>query len=159
MIRPRSRRRGLIVRDLGDEVVVYDRFSHRSHCLNRLAALVFRACNGRRSIPDIARRVARELEAPVGEESVRLALRKLSRAGLLDSREAVPSISRRAAVRRLSAGLVPIVVSMLAPTPSEAASPGCATNCLIEPNGTTCYDGIGCNGICCNGFCAPPGPC
>jgi len=163
--RPRARNQGLLARDLGDEVVVYDLESHQSHCLNRTAALVFRACDGRRSVGAIAAHVGRELRAPADEDLVRYTLRRLSDARLLDpgTREAA-TLTRRQLARRIGqAALLPVVISLLAPKPSEAVTceAGCPTcNCGGQPNGTTCWNGVDCSSyVCCNGSCVPPGPC
>jgi hypothetical protein len=163
--RPRARNQGLLVRDLGDEVVIYDLQSHRSHCLNRTAALVLRACDGQRTVGVIASHVERELRRPADEDLVRYTVRRLHDARLLDpgSGEAA-TLTRRQLARRIGqAALLPVVISLLAPRPSEAATcqPGCPTcNCAGQPNGTTCWNGVDCTSyVCCNGSCVPPGPC
>ena len=61
-MKPRTRTEGLIVRELPDELLVYDLERHRAHCLNPTAALVFKHCNGRRSVAQIARILRRELD-------------------------------------------------------------------------------------------------
>jgi hypothetical protein len=53
-MKPVARRNGLVVRDLADEVVVYDKERHEAHCLNGTAATVFRNADGRRSVSDLA---------------------------------------------------------------------------------------------------------
>ena len=163
--RPRARNQGLLVRDLGDEVVVYDLESHRSHCLNRTAAFVFRACDGQRTVGVIAAQVGRELRRPADEDLVRYTLRRLSDARLLDpgTREAA-TLTRRQLARRIGqAALLPVVISLLAPKPSEAVTceAGCPTcDCAGQPNGTTCWNGVDCSSfVCCNSSCVAPGPC
>jgi hypothetical protein len=164
--RPTARTAGLIVRDLGDEVVVYELESHRGHCLNRTAALVWRACDGRRTVGSIAARLGRELGVPADEGLVRYTLRKLREARLLEP--GIPeaaSLTRRQLARRIGqAALLPAVISLLAPRPSEAATCPCAApavcGCAGQPNGTTCWNGIDCSSYtCCNGSCVAPGPC
>lgn len=163
--RPRARNQGLLVRDLGDEVVVYDLESHRSHCLNRTAALVLRACDGQSTVGVIAAQVGRELRRPADEDLVRYTLRRLHDARLLDpDTEAAATLTRRQLARRIGqAALLPVVISLLAPKPSEAATcqAGCPTcDCAGQPNGTTCWNGVDCTSyVCCNGSCVPPGPC
>jgi len=162
---PRARTEGLLVRDIGDEVVVYDLESHRSHCLNRTATLVFRACDGRRTIRVIAAQVGRELGRPADEDLVRYTLGRLQSARLLDpgTRKAA-TLTRRQLARRIGqAALLPVVISLLAPKPSEAATcqAGCPTcDCSTALNGTTCWNGVDCSTyVCCNGSCVPVGPC
>ena len=135
---PPARRDGLVVRDLPGETIVYDRERHQAHCLNRTAALVFRHADGTRSAHEIATLLG-EGEPCEREAVVALALEQLSQVGLLVGAEAVPDSARRAALRHVGLGaalLVPAIVSMLAPTPAEAAT--CVTSCVGQPNGTPC---------------------
>jgi hypothetical protein len=163
--RPAARAEGLVVRELGDEVVVYELESHRSHCLNRTAALVWRSCDGRRTIAAIAERVGRELRRPADEDLVRYTIGRLHDAQLLDARGGkAATLTRRQLARRIGqAALLPVVTSLLVPRPSQAAScqAGCPTcDCSTQPNGTTCWNGVDCTSyVCCNGSCVAPGPC
>lgn len=153
-MKPRMRRSGLLIRELPDELLVYDQEQHRAHCLNRPAALVFRHADGTRTLADLAR-----LLAPSGtadEEVVTLALEQLADAGLL---EAMPSaadatmpaggMSRRDVARRMglaAAILLPAVATIVAPTPAEAAAT-CVTSCVGQLNGTrcdVCFGGLDC---------------
>ena len=165
--RPRARKGGLVVRDLGDEVVVYELESHRGHCLNRTAALVWRACDGRKTIVTIAAEVGLRLGAAPDEDLVRFALGKLRDARLLDPGiQEARTLTRRQLARRIGeVALLPVVVSLLVPRPSEAATcnasscPGGVCNCAGQPNGTSCWDGSSCsNWVCCNNSCGPAGP-
>lgn len=154
--RPRARKQGLIVRGLGDEVVVYELESHRGHCLNRTAALVWRACDGRRTVAAVAAQLGRELGVPADEHLVRYTLRRLGEARLLDP--GIPeaaTLTRRQLVRRIGqAALLPVVVSLLAPKPSEAATCPCTAgvvcSCVGQDIGTTCWDGSDCTNNFCN---------
>ena len=152
----------MIVQELADETLVYDLESHRAHCLNRAAGLVWRCCDGRTSPAAIAAHVGIELQLPPDEEVVWLAVRQLGRAGLLrawplESPAAARGgrrCSRREVGRRLSragalALLLPVVESIVAPTPALAAS--CVQSCAGVQNGVSC--GPGCLGICQGGVC------
>ena len=77
---PRKRDHGLIVREMDDETLVYDRRRHKAHCLNRAAALVWRHCDGATSVADLARLVHEQLGMPGSAEMVRFALDRLARA-------------------------------------------------------------------------------
>jgi hypothetical protein len=157
--RPKARRDGLLVRDLGDELVVYELGSHRGHSLNRTAALVWRSCDGKRSVAAIAARVGRALGAAPDEDLVRYAVRRLRSVRLLDpSSPGAPSLTRRQLARRIGQlALLPVVVSLLAPRPSEAATctpatcPGGVCTCSGEPDGTACWNGSNCGYVCCAG--------
>jgi hypothetical protein len=132
-VKPRARTDGLVVRDLPGEIVVYDLASHRAHCLNRTAAFVFRYADGRRTVADLAVALAEDVGAAADEAVVHLTLDRLAEAGLLASANVQePSgalspteASRREAIRRVGLGamvLLPIVTSLLVPTPAEAAN-------------------------------------
>ena len=152
---PRMRAHGLVIDELPDEVLVYDLDSHEAHCLNRSAALVWRACDGQREPREIARKLTAELDAEFSEELVLLALSQLEKLHLLEHNRNVPvhfaALSRRQMVRRLgfaAAVAVPLVTSIVAPTAVQAATcqqPGnpCVPNKL-------CCSVLGCNpsGIC-----------
>jgi hypothetical protein len=172
-MKPVARKSGLVVRDLADEVVVYDRERHEAHCLNRTAAIVFRNADGRRSVSDLAALLGAE-GAPEAEGLVRMALGQLGEAHLLESAPPAapqPGLARRDVMRRVGIGaavLLPLVTSILAPSPSEAAAtcvgPG---GCGSQLDGTACNCGnpadCGTNCICLGGVCqgasCTGGPC
>lgn len=147
---PRAREDGLIVEGLGGELLVYDVDTHRSHCLNRAAALVWKACDGRASAGEIARSVGAELGAEVAEPLVWLALEDLGRKGLLDAKPRGPRgparVSRRELVRKLgvAAILVPVIATVTAPTAYAAVS--CSGSCNVQtqncPTGCACVNGV-----------------
>jgi hypothetical protein len=146
--RPCARGAGLVVREVADEVLIYDLESHKAVCLNKTAALVWRACDGQKTVRRIARDVAAETGEAVPEELVWLALEQLGRDHLLDARVSRPvsveRMTRRELMRRLglaAAIALPVVTSIVAPTPAQAAS------CL--PSGAACTD----SAQCCSGVC------
>jgi hypothetical protein len=161
---------GLLVRELGGELVVYDLERHEAHCLNRTAAFVFKQCDGRTSVSEIASRLRAEFEVPADEDLVWQALDQLDGARLLRHKPAPPSgrgFSRRDAVRHVGLGvavLLPAVASILVPTPAEAAvtcvdDSTCLSNvglaCYVSSpalcDGTcTCRTGGTCTGNCCD---------
>ena len=136
-MKPQARREGLVLRELPDELLVYDTTQHRAHCLNRTAADVFRHADGTRTVSDLGRLVVPAADPAEGEEAVRLAVERLGGAGLLEG--GLPVSSRREFVRRVGIGaaiLLPAVVSILAPTPAEAAVSNCVDgpDCSIAAN-------------------------
>src|SRR5262249_24608696 len=117
------------VQDVEDELVVYDKTRHRVHCLNRTAVLVWRLCDGRTAVADMARRLRDETDLPADESLIWLTLERLGKAQLLRERVTRPTdptlLSRRQWVRKLGragAVLLPLVTSLTAPTPAMAAS-------------------------------------
>ncbi len=163
-MRPQRRIEGLLIRELPGELVVYDLEEHRAHCLNRAAALVFERSDGETSVRELARILRRELGAPAEEGWVELALEKLGEAGLLQDVPDEPAgsgarSSRREMLRRAglaSAAALPIVLSILAPTPAMAAATCVVgdSGCSGRGFGTACNCGVptDCQGVCsCNG--------
>ncbi len=169
--RPQARADGLVVREVADEVLVYDLERHRAVCLNRTAALVWRACDGRADVSGLGRALRAELPAAASaaatEDVVWLALEQLGREHLLRERvrrNAAPSastsklksagtsrtargagMSRRELMRALgvaAAFALPVVTAIVAPTAAQAVS------CL--PTGAACST----SSQCCSGTCA-----
>src|SRR2546430_12933957 len=87
---PFKRQRGLVIDDLPDEVLVYDLDRHKAHCLNRTAAIVWRHCDGNTSPVEIALCLQRELDTPINEKLVWLALRQLDKLHLLEKSTPIP---------------------------------------------------------------------
>jgi hypothetical protein len=167
-MRPEARRDDLLVEALGDELIVYDVERHRAHSLNGPAALVWRHCDGRTTIEDLALLLQRELGLPSDERLVRLALDRLGEAHLLRERPVGPAdegrLSRRQVVHQLGrasgmALVLPAVTSLAVPTVAMAQS--------AVPGGQRCeslgtrFPGplqIGAPGVCvAPGDCSPAG--
>jgi coenzyme PQQ synthesis protein D (PqqD) len=128
---PESRKEQLLTQRVGDELVIYDERTHEAHRLNRTAAQVWEGADGARSVTDLARDLRTALVAdgvePIAPEDsealVRLALDDLNQAGLLV--KGLPKISEPMSRRQMlvvAAALVPVVASILAPTPAMAQS-------------------------------------
>lgn len=151
---PRARTEGLLIREVGGEVLIYDPERHRATCLNSAAALVWRRCDGRTTVAGLARLLPGELDAPLAEAAVWHTLERLGRENLLRERVSGPpgraALSRRDLVRRLGvAAALPLITSILAPTAKAAAS------CL--PSGAACTSPVECCSQLCPG--APNGTC
>lgn len=150
---PLARKDGLLVQELSHEVLVYDQERHKAHCLNSTAALVWKHCDGRTSVREMARLLEKSLGASVNEDVVWCALNQLEKDHLLEERLAWPAgmepLSRRELVRRIgiAAVLVPLVTTISAPTAEAAASCGmaCGSGC---PSGCTCCPDDICRAVC-----------
>jgi hypothetical protein len=157
-MKPEKRKDGLVVTELQDEVLVYDLERHRAHCLNPTAAFVFRRCDGRTTVRELARAYHAAGHGPAEESLVWLALERLDRAHLLQtplgSSRLGPELSRRELIRRaavVSGLLLPAITSAIAPTPAEAAAT-CTNNCSGKPFGTPCSSTAPANCLCtCDG--------
>jgi len=131
---------GLVVQDLGDEVIVYDPLSHRAHALNRTAALVFERLDGKHDVSAVARHVGRAMERPAQKALVTAAINELSSAGLLET--PVDALPRRAMLRGLAAGLTPLVISVSVPAAASAQSCLNAFATCVSPS--DCCAGLNC---------------
>ncbi len=141
---PLARHQGLVSRQVGDELLVYDLERQQAHALNAVAAAVWRMCDGARTVPEIAAAV-RDRGPAVPEAAVRYALGALSRARLLATPVATDGLTRRELVRRLgTAAALPLVASIVAPTPAAAQS------CVRQGSDVVCQV----NAECCP---CPPG--
>lgn len=130
-------------------MLVYDRESHQAHCLNRTAALVFLHSDGVHTLAELASELGKEAGTPPDERIVRLALRQLESAGLLDRggprnpfslRE---TSSRREALKQVGLGaavLLPVVTSLLVPSPAEAANTCIPVEACPSNNQQPCYN-------------------
>jgi len=115
-LRPRRRQDQLVVVELDDETTVYDKRTTAAHVLNATTAAVWKLCDGRRSVPEIAARLERERGIPAGSGAVWLALHQLGDAGLLErpAAQAGVTVSRRALLSTLAAaGLAAAAVPAL----------------------------------------------
>jgi pyrroloquinoline quinone biosynthesis protein D len=147
---PKARKHQLITKELGGEMLVYDRNSDEAHCLNATAARVWAQCDGRTTVAEMAHLLEDEMKTPVAEDVVWFALEQLRKSRLLQEswamRAPVGQMSRRVMVRRLgiaAAVTVPLVTSIMAPTAAAAATcvhPGdlCTTNAQCCSN--SCVD-------------------
>jgi len=159
---PKARKDNVITRELGDEVLIYDRSRDKALCLNQTAAFVWKQCDGRTSIAQIANRLGSEMssdfETQIDERLVWYAISRLRREHLLEDQVEIPRrvlaslnghLDRRQVMRALGLTAivaVPLVTSIIAPTAAQAAT------CL--GTGGTCTSGAQCcSGICSAGSC------
>jgi hypothetical protein len=126
---PKARQYGVLVEQVGDDTMIYDTERKEAHSLNRSAALVWRHCDGTRSLQQLAALIGEQLGTAQGQALVTYALDRLASAHLL---EGVPAedtdfVSRRDMMRRMSAAsaaaiAIPTVLSIVAPTSAMAQS-------------------------------------
>ena len=158
---PRARKTDLVIRELPDEVLVYDLKRDKAHCLNRSAAFVWQQCNGRRTVGEVTRALAKQLQTPVTEQTVWLALEELGKFHLLEAQVVrpahVPRLTRREMLRlgAVAAAALPVIVSIVAPTAASAQT-------AIDPAQCTARTQPNCGGTPCTGggnrTCQPVGP-
>ena len=127
---PQARRSGLIIQEVDGEVLIYDQVSSKAHCLNQTAAKVWKYCDGETTLADACSALSRDLETPVNEKLVWYAVDQFSKDQLLEKETIPPAfiiagMNRRQMVRTLGLAAivaVPLVTSIVAPTPAQAAT-------------------------------------
>ncbi len=150
---PRARKDGLIVQNLPDETLVYDLERDRAHCLNQTAAFVWQHCDGQSSAKEIARALNQKIKQPVDKKLVWLAIDQLGRSHLLTETPALPphvaGLNRREVMRALglsAAVAIPLVASIVAPMPAQAAT--------CKADGQSCTSPLECcTPLCSSGTC------
>ena len=159
---PKARQEQLIVKELPDELLIYDLKHDQAHCLNETAALVWKNCDGRKTVDELRELMEDNAGSPVPEEMVWLALDQLETFKLLDEAALKPAqfagMTRRDMVRRVgfAAIALPVILSIVAPTaqaqasglppnaccnnPGQCASGSCAQNpiCASTPSTKAC---------------------
>lgn len=156
---PLARTDRLVVRELPDELLVYDLERHKAHCLNKASAIVWKHCDGRTTVVEAARLLERELAVLVEDDVIWLALRQLRRFHLLEEEsDAIPGmkVTRRDLLRKyLPAALaLPVILSISSPAAAQAVSGACAA-ATNRPNGCPCSFGQCQSGCCTSGTCKP----
>lgn len=156
-IKPLTRKNGLVVQNLGNEVLIYDLEANRAFSLNETSRLIWDLASGDRTIPEITKDAAKKLSAPVNEEFIWLALDRFNKENLLENAADFSGhykgFSRREIVKR--AGLasmvaLPTVFTLIAPRAVDAQSAGCSV--IPFALGCTCGNSGNCASNCCNFF-------
>jgi hypothetical protein len=154
--KPSARKDGLVIRELGEEVLVYDSKSRKYHCLNHTTALIWRNCDGRNTPAQISDHLGTRLECTVDERLVWLALRQLDSFDLLTSDiilpDALQGLSRRDLIRVAVPTMLamPAIISIVAPRASAAASVISSADCN-KRHPSDLPGGLGCGGAPCSG--------
>ncbi len=134
-MKPSARKEELVVQEVGDETIVYDERRSHAHRLNHTAAIVWKHCDGQHTVADLQAVLQSGTDALVTEDIIWLALGQLEKEQLLAEPLTRPAdsvkITRRDVLRKaaLAGGMtlmIPVVQSMVAPTPAMAMSIGCA---------------------------------
>jgi coenzyme PQQ synthesis protein D (PqqD) len=146
-VQPLARQSSLIVKEIENETLVYDLESDKAHCLNVTAARVWKSCDGRTTVSEIAEQLGSNLDQPVDESVVWLALDQLEKLKLLEKAPVAPArlsgMSRRQAVRALgvAAIVLPMVTSLVVPAAAQQGSP--------KPDDSCCNNPSDCQSNCC----------
>jgi hypothetical protein len=139
---PLARHTSLIVKEVDHETLVYDLETDKAHCLNSTAARVWKSCDGKKTVTEIAAQLTPAGETPVDENVIWLALDQLEKFKLLDEAPVKPALlaglTRRQMVARLGIAAValPAIVSIVSPHASAQGSPPPIPpgGCCVSPN-------------------------
>ncbi len=141
---PKVRTQNLLIEQIGDEVVIYDRENNKSHLLNKAAAVVWRQSTGSASIEEVTKSFCEETGLDADADVVLLALRQFREARLLEEGPVGPdpSLTRRSIIKRFGLGigaaaLVPLVESVTAPSAAQAQSGSMGTTTEAPPKEST----------------------
>lgn len=148
---PQARRTGLNIQELADETLIFDTENDQANCLNAVAAHVWKHADGTHSVADIAAHLTQTLHAPTDPRVVWYALEQLSKKHLLVTPLPIPPayarMTRRSFLTKAgvagAAVAIPVIVSIVAPTPAHAQS-GCVAD------GQSCSTSAECCSKCCS---------
>lgn len=128
---PLARIDSLLTEEIDEDLLVYDRRRDIAFRLNSTAALVWRSCDGTRTVGDLLAVLTGELGDLANEDMVLMALDELAEHDLIVSGyqqrevEAIRLSRRRffrsAGVAGAAAAAAPLVYSMVVPTSAAAA--------------------------------------
>lgn len=167
---PKARTDNITIRELTEELLVFDHERMKAHCLNGTAAFLWRHCDGQTDIDQLVALVERELHIPDAAPVVQLALQQLSRRRLLEQEltplSAEQRLSRRDALKKMAIAAValPVIMSLAAPKARASYSFEGASICSgpdgspcvpPHPKGSLTLPGVCCGGICITGTSCP----
>ena len=125
---PSARKKSLIVKELADETLVYDLQTNQACCMNSTAALVWKNCDGERTVGQMRELLKIESDSPVSIDIIWLALDQLEKFNLLETGPHKPAVPPRMTRRQLARSIgvaaivLPLVTTITAPTAQAQAS-------------------------------------
>lgn len=150
---PLARTNGLVVQEVPNEVLVFDMETNEAHCLNETAAMVWKYCDGKTSVPQIAEILGENKGSAISDDLVWLAIDQLNEHKLLEKEVATKFAgqSRREVLRKIGVAsmvALPIIASMAAPK-SVLAN----VSCICQNPVPDCQDPVNCpTRTSCNGL-------
>lgn len=141
---PINRRDDIVIQQSKGEILIYDLKLNRALCLNETSALVWRLCDGTKSVEEISQAISKKLKTPVSEDLVFLALDQLKKENLLSNGAEIKfkfdGLSRREAIRKVGfAAMIalPVITSLVAPRAVDAQSVACGGACTCSVGNIT----------------------
>lgn len=143
---PKARLENIVVQETETELLIYDLISNKALCLNETSRIVWQACDGKMTFDDFRKKT----NLKFSDELIWLALDQLKLDDLLDKSVEIESkfngLTRREALRKVGFATMialPMVSSIIAPTPVSAQSGGGAG--LFEAcSSISCNPGLNC---------------
>jgi hypothetical protein len=125
---PKAREDEILAHDVGNEVVIYYLRADNAFCLNRLAATVWKNCDGQTPISKLVELLG-EFDVPADPAAVQCILDQLAESGLIENHKIkVNRITRRDVLARLGVSAAAIVAGVSAmKVPSAIAAVSGAT--------------------------------
>jgi hypothetical protein len=141
---PVNRKASVVIQEHGKELLIYDLNANKAFCLNETSAAIWQICDGRNSVSAIAEEISRQFNLTINADFVWLALDQLRKNNLLENSADVVidfgGLSRREVIRKIglaTMAALPLILSLIAPSPTHASSGFCAAGACRCPNTTT----------------------
>ncbi len=149
---PKAKTTDIVVQELENEMLVYDLENDKAHHLNETVSFVWKQCDGKTPVREIAAALSDKLKTNIEDDFVSLAIYELQKANLLSSASADLEIdlTRRNILFKYApmAVALPVVMSLVAPPSAHAQS--CFAPGVPCPSGGTCCDFVvACEGPAC----------
>ncbi|HEY9713819.1 MAG TPA: PqqD family protein [Chroococcales cyanobacterium] len=121
---PKARQDDILAHDVGNEVVIYDLKSDQAYCLNKVAAKVWKNCDGQTPLSEIATKLE-EVGVPGEQVGVSCVLDQLAEARLIEGNGKNGAVTRREVLSRMGVAAAAVLASVTAlnvPTAAAAQS-------------------------------------
>jgi Coenzyme PQQ synthesis protein D (PqqD) len=137
---PNAKLDNIVVQEFSDEILIYNLKTNKAYSLNETTTLVWKNCDGAKSISQIAMEVEKTINQKIPEDLVWLALENLKKENLIsfegDTNSAFKGFNRREAIKKVglaTMAALPLLVSISAPTAANAQSGvGACTDCVVD---------------------------
>ena len=83
-ILPKARKIDLVVKDLGEEILIYDVNSSKAHSLNETISFIWSKCDGKTTFKTVEKELTKKLDTLIERDFIELALKELKEANLLE---------------------------------------------------------------------------
>ena len=129
------------MQQIDQELLVYNISTNKAMSLNQTAGFIWEKSDGKTSISEIQKSFNEHFSINVEEDFIKLTLGDLNKAGLLENTDNFlnEKLNRRKILLKCGTSMVmlPIILTIVAPTPSHAASSNCSDPslaCMSTPD-------------------------